>query len=88
MSDARDQLIRCFESKGWMIGADELADIVLERFDVTPKPAVSDEVLGELVQAMNLGIDAWQYERFRGEVGRRMRRKLMDAGLAIVRVDE
>jgi hypothetical protein len=40
------------------------------------------------MQELNLGIDGWQYPKYRECIGRRLRNRLEDAGLEIVKVNE
>jgi hypothetical protein len=84
MSDVRGQLAEMLNALstvdaggGWYI-----ADAILERFDVTPKPVVSAEELGEMiVQAVKEGNGPKVYAA-------KLLGKLSDAGLKIVRVDD
>jgi hypothetical protein len=64
-----------------------IADAILERFDVTPKPVVTDDQLGRLVCFAHMGAlpgsGGANYVR-----GGRMREVLEQHGLKIVRVEE
>jgi hypothetical protein len=88
MSDVREQMINVMASSCYGTTNAECTDAILERFQVTPKLAVDDETLGAFMQGLNLGIDGWQYPKYRGTIGRRLRNRLLDAGLEIVRVGE
>jgi hypothetical protein len=87
MSDVGHELTNLIESKYRGLGrltAGMATDAILERFDVTPKPAISAKQLGRIVQQAELccgpGTDAVS--------GERMLKALNAAGLKIVRVDE
>ena len=58
-------------------------DAILDRFEVTPKPPITDETLGKMCkEACGLtGVDA-------DYVGMRLAERLADAGLVIVRDEE
>ena len=64
-------------------GADsiEIADAILARFDVTPKPAIGALDLGLMVAAVVQADDGFSYL----QAGRRMLDQLDAAGLKIVR---
>jgi hypothetical protein len=90
-NDFADAIYLIAEDSGWYGVVPVyrgLADAILERFDVTPKPVISDETLGQFMQELNLGIDGWQYPKYRECIGRRLRNRLEDAGLEIVKVNE
>lgn len=89
MNDVRDELSSVIERaidvhvtahEPW---GDCLADAILARFEVTPKPVVTVEQLGDLVS------DAYGnsnlLDRHRGE---RMLEFLAEAGLTIVRTED
>lgn len=81
-NDVRAHLRSAFERKGWQVGSDELADIVLARFEVTPKPVVTDKQLGEYA------MKSVKWSAAEADVGERFRTYLTDAGLTIVRSGE
>ena len=61
----------------------DFADAILERFDVTPKPAVTDSDLGRMVQrAYSVYVETY------AEIGKRMLDQLDAAGLKIVKADD
>jgi hypothetical protein len=88
VSDVREELAHLMRSAVWGPKCEGLADCILERFDVTPKPVISNETLGQFMQELNLGIDGWQYPKYRECIGRRLRNRLEDAGFEIVKVAE
>ena len=96
MSDVRRELLdaicesykEVYERPIFPPYAENLADAILGRIDVTPKQAISDYDLGTLMQEIEIGIDGLQYTKFRGDIGGRLRVALEEPGLKIVRVDE
>ena len=90
VSDVRRQLAELLDQLSTVdMGAGaRTAAVILSQFDVTPKPAISNEMLGQFMQELNLGIDGWQYPKYRECIGRRLRNRLEDAGLEIVKVNE
>ena len=84
MSDYRHELRDLIEDN-WNMGTIVTTDAILERFDVTPKPVVSDEDLGRWVTLAN-GTQS-HYGRIE-HVGQRMFSELESHGLKIVRVDD
>ena len=87
MADVRAQLIALMErgvdgeSDDERCGA--LADAILELWDLTPKPVVTDEELGRLVHK---AYDVPAYTA--GAIGERMFGQLEAAGLTIVRTED
>ena len=83
MSDVRDELIDVVVGCRNCPNAQSVADAILERFDVTPKPVISDADLGVFVR------HAWRDETWVvAENGKQLRLMLEEAGLQIVRVDD
>lgn len=89
MSDVREQLVACVDAAGAKAyplnqrgAATEVADAIMERFEVTPKPVVTDFDLGVMVGKAY--VDMADYAR----AGASMREKLEAKGLKIVRVEE
>ena len=85
MSDVREDMVRTLRARGFPDTGRMIADLILERFDVTPKPVVSDEDLGRWVTLAN-GTQS-HYGRIE-HVGQRMFSELESHGLKIVRVDD
>jgi hypothetical protein len=87
MSDVRIRLERAI-AQDWGVPFDNeqvisLADAILERFEVTPKPVVTNRGLGTLVQI------SCKDETFTTDhIGERMLEQLRASGLKIVRVDD
>ena len=84
MSDVRERLINLMGlSRSYQTTNGELADLILERFEVTPKPVVSVADMDRMVRyaADNPNLPA-------GYGGRRMLDQLDAAGLMIVRIEE
>ncbi len=78
-SDVREQLVAIIACRL----ADAAADLVLERFDVTPKSVITDEALGDLVK------EAAQWNGiFQLNAGQRMRKCLESQSLRIVSASE
>ena len=88
MPDARQELYRTIKPV-WNagVGLDAAIDAILKRFEVTPKPVVTDDQLGRLVCFAHMGSmpgsGGANYVR-----GGRMREVLEQHGLKIVRVDD
>ena len=61
----------------------DFADAILERFDVTPKPAVTAHEMGRMVRAA-VGFSSMDYERY----GSKLLDQLDAAGLRIVKADD
>lgn len=84
MSDVREQLINLMGlSRSYQTTNGELADLILERFDVTPKPVVS---VADMDRMVRYAADAPNLPA--GYGGKRMLEQLDAAGLMIVRRDE
>jgi len=85
MTDVREQLMDALEATKFIqtvaVSAG-LADAILERFEVTPKPVVTVECLG--VMAAIAHNESPSHTR----AGQRMLDQFAKAGLKIVRVDE
>ena len=82
MSDVRDELIDVVVGCRNCPNAQSVADAILERFDVTPKPVVRNDVLGLIV------LQAEAYSNIVERVGFKANLLLKEHGLKIVRVDE
>ena len=82
VSDVREQLVKFFEAFGWEYVSSTYADAILERFDVTPKPAVTEKELGKLV------VRASHANGMETGAGAKLLELLAEAGLKIVRVDD
>ena len=85
MSDVRAQLTRLLLDEG-VSTYDPVADAILERFDVIPKPVVTDEALGRLIRTA-LGASWYENVARNVSVGADVREELLAAGLAIVRIE-
>lgn len=84
MSDVRDELFHAIEFEICNVNTSwPVVDRILERFDVTPKPAVREIDLGQMV-----GLAAGGYTGGTEEVGRKMLDQLDAACLRIVRCDD
>ena len=71
----------------------DVADAILERFDVTPKPVVSDHDLGGMVSMalVNAGLIYRGYSddcSHKSDIGRKLADQLEFAGLKIVRATD
>jgi hypothetical protein len=85
MSAVRDELWRVLSTPPNNMthaGAWSKADAILERFDVTPKPVVTEQELGLWCEVSFVG------EVDRASVGKKFLGELKRAGLVIVRLDE
>lgn len=90
MSDVRDDVVEVIAKRICEADVDEytLADSILERFDVTPKPVVTPEELGRMARkAFHAGSLVSEDERDM-LVGKRMLDQIADAGLTLVRCGE
>ena len=89
MSDVREQIAQQLETAAAAyvapVRSTVLADAILERFDVTPKPVVTPEELGRIVAQAWYSTDN---AATRGDIGKAVLLELAEAGLQIVRVDE
>jgi hypothetical protein len=83
MSDVREQMRKMLYDMGWDVSDSAITDAILERFDVTPKPAVTAKALGVMV----VGAHCDGEPSYEGQ-GERMFEQLAGRGLKIVRVDE
>lgn len=90
MSDVREQLL------GVVVGnlrerqggdSQSLTNAILERFEVTPKPVVTDFKLGAMVAGTSTGL-GYLTARECVEMGRKLRHQLRSAGLTIVRIEQ
>ena len=82
MSDVRDQLIKTLRGLDYLLPDQQVADAILARFEVTPRPAISDQRLGEMASMachVGDGPERW---------GVRFRAQLQAEGLTIVRAPE
>ncbi len=85
MNDIRNRLLSCVSlagPKGDLRTVQDRVDCILARFEVTPKPAVTERELGEMV------ITAWSSSEQARHMGQSLLTQLAAAGLRIVRVDE
>jgi hypothetical protein len=83
MRTIRDQLDTCIEKAGWGTNTNrpELIDALMKDFEITPKPAIEDEVLGLLIgETYTQGTKAFR--------GNKLRHLLAGRGLEIVRIDD
>ena len=95
MSDVRAELagvIRqgyraCSGNQMSLLEREQLADAILARFAVTPKPVVSDEDLGKMVHYAYSRSVVGDQGSF-GLRGRCLQKRLTEAGLIIVRTEE
>ena len=90
MSDVRQQLERLLEEDhgcggSWSVA---LSNAILERFDVTPKPAVTDEALGMMARRSVVGMGAGDSSRLSERAGKSLCKELEAAGLKIVRASD
>lgn len=85
MNDGRAELIQFLEGKGW-VGARTIIEVILERFDVIPKPVVTELQLGRMVA--KAGCTQNHGDGTNVNAGQRMLEQLDAAGLMIVRRDE
>ncbi len=85
MSDVREEIARAVKATYPWTGkaCDDIADVILARWDLTEKPVISDEELGRMVQRC---YPSPTYTR--DWSGQTFRELLADKGLRIVKVDE
>ena len=84
MSDVREQLIETLKAMDYLLPDQQVADAILARFEVTPKPVVTAEELGQMMaRVIAFGRDAPRFD----EAGHRMLDQLERAGLTIVRIE-
>ena len=84
MSDVRTGLIDAIRVGRGVIAMKEelIADTILAQFDVTPKPVVTDLVLGRIAD------NACSIRTTLSAIGELVRVQLADAGLVIVKADQ
>jgi hypothetical protein len=91
MSDVREELRQMVAEK-LATRAEHLsggvADAILERFDVTPKPVVTDEALGMMARRSVVGMGAGDSSRLSERAGKSLCKELEAACLKIVRVSD
>lgn len=81
MSEVREQLAKV-TSTVWHKTPFDMADAILERFEVTPKPPISDAGLGQYAVTAVGGTYSHR------AAGGKLRTYLLEAGLKIVRIEE
>ena len=81
MSDVREQLIETLKAMDYLLPDQQVADAILARFEVTPRPALSAERLGGLIGNWNCAPDD-------AAKGRCAYDTLESLGLTIVRIEE
>lgn len=86
MSDVREQLMtEVGKAEGTLYARQRqrIADAILARWDLVPKPVVTPEQVGRMVKS-TMGFESLDYE-YRGQ---RMLDELEAAGLQIVKVEQ
>lgn len=51
MSDVRDQLIKTLRGLDYLLPDQQVADAILARFEVTPRPVVTAEQMGRIMRS-------------------------------------
>ena len=90
MSEVGAQLFWLIEREfGWITQSaiERIVDLVETRFEVTAKPVVTDQALGQMVAKVH-GENSFYYVDTATKVGERLRKQLEQAGLRIVRAED
>ena len=85
MSDVKGDLVKIVTMA---VSPTRMAEIITERFDVTPKPVVTDEALGMMARRSVVGMGAGDSSRLSERAGKSLCKELEAACLKIVRVSD